>query len=140
LELTAFFVVGKRNEVAHVQYAAQMLQSPVDPLSSAHTSLCAFFLEELLTTEAALNLFLSIWSRLRNDCTEIFQWLNDPNNQTVGTFSLTPRVLALTILLVFQMTPTTISCYMETAATLYTPLTTSLDIYTVGLPEWVRTR
>lgn len=75
--------VGKRNEVAHVQYAANLRQCPTDPLSIAHKMLCAFLLEELLIMESALNFFLSIWSQLRSDCTEVFKWLKDPT-QTVS--------------------------------------------------------
>jgi len=72
-------LLGKRNEVAHVQYAAHLQHNPSDPLSSAHTTLCSMILDELLITESALNFFLSIRTLLRKDCAEILHWLKDPS-------------------------------------------------------------
>ena len=69
---------GKRNEVAHAQYASQLRQSRTDPLATAQTMLSAFLLDQMLTSESGSSLFLSIWSRLRTDCNEIFHWLKNP--------------------------------------------------------------
>jgi len=70
--------IGKRNEVAHAQYASQLRQSRTDPLAAAQTMVSAFLLDQMLTSESGLSLFLSIWSRLRTDCNEIFHWLKNP--------------------------------------------------------------
>lgn len=72
------WAIGKRNEVAHAQYASQLRQSRTDPLATAQTMVSAFLLDQMLTSESGLSLFLSIWSRLRTDCNEIFHWLKNP--------------------------------------------------------------
>jgi hypothetical protein len=69
--------VGKRNEVAHLQYAAHLQANPSDPLSNAHAALCSLILDELLITESSLNFFLAIRSSIRKDCTEMLLWLKD---------------------------------------------------------------
>ncbi|KAF8153200.1 hypothetical protein B0H34DRAFT_722612 [Crassisporium funariophilum] len=103
----------KRNEVAHAQYNAEMRQSRTDPLAGAHTMLATFLLEELLTSESGLSLFLSIWSRLRTDCSDIFHWIKNPHGQT--------------------NTPLVISSYLENGCTLYATLATALDVYAAGV-------
>lgn len=83
--MTYPFVAGKRSEVVHAQYSAQLRQSRTDPLACAQTMVCSFLLDELLTSESGLSLFLSLWSRLRSDCSEIYHWLKNPV-QTVSLF------------------------------------------------------
>ncbi|KAF9530591.1 hypothetical protein CPB83DRAFT_850588 [Crepidotus variabilis] len=100
----------KRNEVAHAQYTAQMRQNRTDPLATAHSMLSSFLLDTLLMTESGLSLFLSIWSRLRTDCMEVFQWLKDPK----------------------MASPIAVTCYLETRGGLYSPLSHALDVYTAG--------
>ncbi|KAJ3515614.1 hypothetical protein NLJ89_g1653 [Agrocybe chaxingu] len=102
----------KRNEVAHAQYAAQLRQDRTDPLAAAHAMLCAFLLDELLTSESGLSLFLSIWSRLHRDCNDVYQWITNPT-QTA--------------------TPAAISCFMEQRCNLYTPFAGGLDFYAAGV-------
>jgi hypothetical protein len=102
----------KRNEVAHAQYASQLSQSRTDPLAIAQTMVSAFLLDQTLTSESGLSLFLSIWSRLRTDCSEIFHWIKNPGQVPV---------------------PSVISCYAESGSTLYLPLATALDVYATGV-------
>ncbi|KAF8809624.1 hypothetical protein BYT27DRAFT_7093581 [Phlegmacium glaucopus] len=103
----------KRNEVAHAQYAAQLRQSRTDPVATAHTMLSAFSLDQLLTSESGLSLYLAIWSRLRTDCSDIFHWIKNPPGQS----NVPPVILS----------------YLEGGATLYTTLATALDIYAAGV-------
>lgn len=93
--MTYPFVAGKRSEVAHAQYSAQLRQSRTDPLACAQTMVCSFLLDELLTSESGLSLFLSLWSRLRSDCSEIYHWLKNPV-QTVSLFLCCQSRLSLT--------------------------------------------
>lgn len=102
----------KRNEVAHAQYASQLRQSRTDPLAAAQTMLSAFLLDQMLTSESGSSLFLSIWSRLRTDCNEIFHWLKNP-----GQFAV----------------PSVISCYAENGSTIFAPLASALDVYSTGI-------
>ena len=76
---------GKRNEVAHAQYAAQLRHSGKDFLSGVQTTLATLVSDDMLTFESGLSLFLSVWSRLRTDCSEIFHWLQNPSPQAVRT-------------------------------------------------------
>ncbi|KDR77315.1 hypothetical protein GALMADRAFT_139308 [Galerina marginata CBS 339.88] len=107
----------KRNEVAHAQYAAQLRQSRTDPLAVAQTMVSSFLLDQMLTSESGLSFFLSIWSRLRTDCTEIFQWTKNP-----GQFAVPPII----------------SCYAESGSTLYAALATALDVYCSGIDPSLR--
>ncbi|KAF8955056.1 hypothetical protein BDZ97DRAFT_346051 [Flammula alnicola] len=102
----------KRNEVAHAQYAAQLSQDRTNPLATAQTMLSAFLLDQMLTSESGLSLFLSIWSRLRTDCSEIYHWVKNPGQSAV---------------------PFVISCYTENGGTLYAPLATALDVYATAV-------
>ncbi|CAA7269934.1 unnamed protein product [Cyclocybe aegerita] len=102
----------KRNEVAHAQYAAQLRQSRTDPLAAAQAMLCAFLLDELLTSESGLSLFLSIWSRLHRDCNDVYQWIANPAHTA---------------------TPVAISCFMEQHCNLYSPFAAGLDFYAAGV-------
>ncbi|PPQ70334.1 hypothetical protein CVT26_014606 [Gymnopilus dilepis] len=103
------FSLGKRNEVAHAQYAAQLSQSRNDPMAVAHTMVATYLSDQTLTSESALSLFLSIWSQLRTDCSKIFHWIKNPNHVAV---------------------PSVISCYVESGgASLYLPLANALDVY-----------
>lgn len=81
------FFSGKRNEVAHAQYAAQLRQDRVDPLATAQTMLSAFLLDQMLSSESGLSIFLSIWARLRTDCNEIYHWVKNPGQSVSLLFS-----------------------------------------------------
>lgn len=61
-----------------------MRQSRTDPVAAAHTMLSAFCLEQLLTSESGLSLYLAIWTRLRTDCSDILYWIKNPAGQTVS--------------------------------------------------------
>ncbi|KAF8902623.1 hypothetical protein CPB84DRAFT_1775843 [Gymnopilus junonius] len=98
----------KRNEVAHAQYASQLRQNRTDPLAIAQTMVSTYFSDQTLTSESVLGLFLSIWSRLRTDCSEIFHWIKNPSHVAV---------------------PSVVSCYVESGCTLHLPLATALDVY-----------
>ncbi|PPQ66430.1 hypothetical protein CVT24_007196 [Panaeolus cyanescens] len=99
---------AKQNELAHAQYSSQIRQSRTDHLGNAHTQLISFLVEYLMASESTLSLFLSIWSRLRTDCTEVFYWSKSgPSPST---------------------TPNSIAFFMEGGLTLYTPLASGLDI------------
>lgn len=76
-------LVEKRSEVAHAQYASQLRQDRVNPLTTAQTMLSTFLLDQMLTSECGLGIFMAIWARLRTDCTEIYHWVKNP--QTVRT-------------------------------------------------------
>ena len=88
LTLPLNIFLGKQNEVAHAQYAAQMRQSRTDPVATAHTMLSAFCLDQLLTSESGLSLYLAIWSRLRTDCSDILYWIKNPSGQSVSASSV----------------------------------------------------
>jgi len=105
----------KQNEVAHAQYAAQMRQSRTDPVATAHTMLSAFCLDQLLTSESGLSLYLAIWSRLRTDCSDILYWIKNPSEQ----YS--------------QNVPPVILSYLEDGSTLYASLATALDVFAAGV-------
>jgi len=107
--------LGKQNEVAHAQYAAQMRQSRTDPVATAHTMLSAFCLDQLLTSESGLSLYLAIWSRLRTDCSDILYWIKNPSEQ----YS--------------QNVPPVILSYLEDGSTLYASLATALDVFAAGV-------
>ncbi|PPQ92541.1 hypothetical protein CVT25_010374 [Psilocybe cyanescens] len=102
----------KRNEVAHAQYSAQLRQCRTNPLAIGHTMISSFLMDEILTSESGLSLYLSIWSRLRTDCSDIFHWIKNP---------------------VQVATPSIISCYAESGTTLYLSLATALDVYSTGV-------
>jgi hypothetical protein len=61
-----------------------MRQSRTDPVATAHTMLSAFCLDQLLTSESGLSLYLAIWSRLRTDCSDILYWIKNPAGQSVS--------------------------------------------------------
>ena len=61
-----------------------MRQSRTDPVATAHTMLSAFCLEQLLTSESGLSLYLAIWTRLRTDCSDILYWIKNPAGQSVS--------------------------------------------------------
>jgi len=103
----------KRNEVVHAQYDAQLHQSRTDPVATAHTMVSAFCLDQLLTSESGLSLYLAIWSRLRTDCSDILYWIKSPP----GQFSVPPII----------------SSYLEGGNTLYATLATALDVYAAGV-------
>jgi len=103
----------KRNEVAHAQYAAQLCQSRTDPVATAHNMLSAFCLDQLLTSESGLSLYLAIWSRLKADCSDILYWIKTPPGQS--------------------NVPPVISSYLEDGSTLYATLATALDVYAAGV-------
>ncbi|KAF5325235.1 hypothetical protein D9619_009583 [Psilocybe cf. subviscida] len=102
----------KRNEVAHSQYSAQLRQDRADPLSSTHTALAGFVSDLITTSEAGMGLTLSIWSRLRADCSEIYHWTKHPTQTAI---------------------PCVVSCYMDTGGTIYAPLTRPLETYAAGV-------
>ncbi|KAH9474790.1 hypothetical protein JR316_0013255 [Psilocybe cubensis] len=102
----------KRDEVAHAQYSSQLRICRTNPLSIGHTMISAFLLDEILTSESGLSLYLSIWSRLRTDCSDIFHWVKNPAQVPV---------------------PSVISCYAETRSTVYSSLATALDVYMLGI-------
>jgi len=98
----------KRNEVAHAQYAAQLRHSGKDFLSGVQTTLAALVSDDMLTFESGLSLFLSVWSRLRTDCSEIFHWLQSPSPQA--------------------KIPLAVTTYAESSHNLYVTLTGALDV------------
>jgi len=103
----------KQNEVAHAQYAAQTRQSRTDPVATAHTMLSTFCLDQLLTSESGLSLYLAIWSRLRTDCSDILYWIKNPTGQS----NVPPVILS----------------YLEGGSTLYASLATALDVFAAGV-------
>lgn len=129
--LRVSYFLGKRNEVAHAQYAAQLRQSRTDPVATAHTMLSAFSLDQLLTSESGLSLYLAIWSRLRTDCSDIFHWIKNPPGQSVG--SVSPSHLGTIIETCTQNVPPVILSYLEGGSTLYATLATALDVYAAGV-------
>ena len=62
--------------------------------------LSAFCLDQLLTSESGLTLYLAIWSRLRTDCSDILHWIKSPG-QFVSAVS--PRYLNLIVETVLRM-------------------------------------
>ncbi len=78
--LTIHDLVEKRDEVVHAQYASQLRQDRVNPLTTAQTMVSAFLLDQMLTSECGLGIFMAIWARLRTDCSEIYHWVKDPQN------------------------------------------------------------
>ena len=98
--LFCLWFLGKRSEVIHAQYAAQVRQSRTDPVATAHSMLSAFCLDQLLTSESGLTLYLAIWSRLRTDCSDILHWIKSPG-QFVSAVS--PRYLNLIVETVLRM-------------------------------------
>lgn len=70
-----------------------MRQSRTDPVATAHTMLSAFCLDQLLTSESGLSLYLAIWSRLRTDCSDILYWIKNPAGQSVS--AVPPLLLSI---------------------------------------------
>ncbi|KAF9485733.1 hypothetical protein BDN70DRAFT_916837 [Pholiota conissans] len=108
----------KRNEVAHAQYAAQLRQDRIDPLATAQNMLSSILLDQMLSSESGLSIFLSIWARLRTDCNEIYHWVKNPGQSAV---------------------PPAITCYVENGSTLYAPLATALDAYSEAVDPSIYT-
>ncbi|RDB23491.1 hypothetical protein Hypma_009392 [Hypsizygus marmoreus] len=69
-----------RNEVAHAQYTAQVCHRKTDAITTAQTTMSTIVFDEMIAIESGLSLFLSIWSRLQCDCTDILQWLQNPRS------------------------------------------------------------
>ncbi|KJA25325.1 hypothetical protein HYPSUDRAFT_64904 [Hypholoma sublateritium FD-334 SS-4] len=106
----------KRSEVAHAQYNSQLRQDRVNPLATAQTMFSAFLLDQMLTSECGLGIFMAIWDRLRTDCSEIYHWVKNPQ-------------IAV---------PVAILCYRESKSTLYGPLATSLDVFATAIDPSVQ--
>lgn len=120
-----------RNEVAHAHYITQISLQKTDALTSTHTAVSSLATDEMLTIESVMSLFLSIWSRLRIDCTDILQWLQNPRRYPVSFFGCVIAYLALP-LREFQ---DVLATYMESGWTLYAALAGALDIYVAGLDQ-----
>ncbi|KAF9045319.1 hypothetical protein BJ165DRAFT_1346256 [Panaeolus papilionaceus] len=99
---------AKQSELAHAQYSSQLRQSRTDHLANTHTQIISFLLEYLMASQSTLSLFLSIWSRLRTDCSEVFHWSKSGPSPSTA--------------------PAAVSFYMEGGLTLYTPLASGLDV------------
>ncbi|TFK31724.1 hypothetical protein BDQ12DRAFT_92884 [Crucibulum laeve] len=96
----------RRNELAHAHYASQICHSKTEVLTSIQASLSTMTSEEILTFESGLSVFLSVWGRLRNDCTEILHWIRSSSGQSY---------------------PSVIASYMDGGNTLYGPIANALD-------------
>ena len=88
--LTIHDLVEKRSEVAHAQYASQLRQDRVNPLTTTQTMVSAFLLDQMLTSECGLGIFMATWARLRTDCSEIYHWVKNP--QTVCAVLFSPYI------------------------------------------------
>ncbi|KAG6811620.1 hypothetical protein H0H92_006584 [Tricholoma furcatifolium] len=102
-----------RSEVAHAQYTAQVHQRKTDALTSAQTTMSTLVSDEMISLESCLSLFLSTWSRLHVDCTEILRWLQNPRS--------------------FPETPGAIVGLLDGNHTLYTAVADALDTLVMGI-------
>ncbi|KAJ6610500.1 hypothetical protein B0H10DRAFT_412291 [Mycena sp. CBHHK59/15] len=98
-----------RSEVAHQQYTSRMSHRRAGTLSQVRTAISDLVPSELLTLEAALSFFMSIWLRLQADCLDIVSWIqNDRNNPEP---------------------PPCIAVHLHGGYTIYSTLANSLDLY-----------
>jgi hypothetical protein len=102
-----------RNEVAHAHYTAQVCHRKTDAITTAQTTMSTLVSDEMITFELGLSLFVSIWSRLQSDCTDILHWLQNPRN-----YSETPGVIVASL---------------EGGHTLYATVADALDICVMGI-------
>jgi hypothetical protein len=109
-----------------------MLQSRTDPVATAHTMLSAFCLDQLLTSESGLSLYLAIWSRLRTDCSDILYWIKNPAGQSVSAV-LSFSILGPIVDTHTQNLPPVILSYLEGGSTLYASMATALDVFSAGV-------
>jgi hypothetical protein len=105
-----------QNEIAHAHYASQVSHRRTDVLTTARTTLSMLVSDEMLTVETGLSLFLSIWSRLQTDCTDILKWLQNGKHHSV-TADLPPPIAS----------------YLEGSRTLYASIGDALGIYVAGI-------
>ncbi|THV05761.1 hypothetical protein K435DRAFT_890403 [Dendrothele bispora CBS 962.96] len=102
-----------QNEIVHAHYAAQVSHRRTDVLTTARTAIAKLVSDEILTIEAKLSFFMSIWLRLQTDCVEIMRWLENSRNN--------------------MPTPASVHSYMESGLTLYASIADALDIYVAGI-------
>jgi hypothetical protein len=102
-----------RNEVAHAQYTAQVCHRKTDAITTAQTTMSTLVSDEMIAIELGLSFFLSIWSRLQSDCTDILHWLQNPRNH--------------------PETPGAIVALLDGGQTLYATVADALDTCVMGI-------